>query len=77
MVLEDTSGNYAVIVYDDEQALTEASWHEWTIEFSEFSGESVMLDRIAKIYIGVGDRDNPVAGSSGKVVIDEIKLNRD
>jgi len=34
-----------------------------------------MLDRIANIYIGVGDRENPVAGSSGKVVIDEIKLD--
>lgn len=77
VVLEDTLGNDAVIVYDDEQALTEAFWHEWTIEFSEFSGEGVMLDRIAKIYIGVGDRNNPVAGSSGKVVIDEIKLNGD
>jgi len=77
VALEDTLKNDAVVAYDNEQALTEAFWHEWTIEFSEFSREGVMLDRIAKIYIGVGDRDNPVAGSSGKVVIDEIKLNGD
>ena len=44
-------------------------------ELTKTSLKHRMLDRIANIYIGVGDRENPVAGSSGKVVIDEIMLD--
>jgi hypothetical protein len=36
----------------------------------------VNLAKVKKLYIGVGDRDNPSAGSAGRLYIDDIRLTK-
>ena len=47
-------------------------WQEWNIDLEQFSG--VNLADVRKIYIGFGDRDNPVSGGAGVVYFDDIRL---
>ena len=49
-------------------------WTEWKIPFSELAG--VDLTRVSKLYIGMGDRDNPTAGGSGRIYVDDIYVAR-
>ena len=49
-------------------------WIKWTIPLSEFAG--VDLAAITRMYIGVGDRENPQAGGTGLIYIDDICLTK-
>jgi hypothetical protein len=68
VAVEDTSGNVAVVTSADGTA--RPGWNDWVIPFGDLSG--VNLSRVAMMYIGVGDRDNPTAGGTGLVFIDDI-----
>ena len=70
VALEDSAGHVAVVAYPDEAMLTADTWQEWTIAFDDFSG--VNPAAVRTIYIGVGNRDNPTAGGSGLIFIDDI-----
>jgi hypothetical protein len=70
VALEDTSGNVAVVTHPDANVVGKSGWNEWLISYSDLAG--VNLDRVAIMYIGVGDRDNPTAGGTGLVFIDDI-----
>ena len=70
VALEDSAGHVAVVAYPDETVLTADTWQEWTIAFDDFSGVNPAAMRT--IYIGVGNRDNPTAGGSGLIFIDDI-----
>ncbi|MHC4520101.1 MAG: hypothetical protein ACYTAS_16035, partial [Planctomycetota bacterium] len=70
VAIEDTAGNLQVVVHPDPAAVGAADWQEWPIPFSELSG--VNLSRVAVMYIGVGDRDNPSAAGTGILYIDDI-----
>ncbi|MHC4518400.1 MAG: hypothetical protein ACYTAS_07425, partial [Planctomycetota bacterium] len=70
VALEDTSGNVAVVPHPDPAATGRPGWTEWLIPYSELAG--VNLGRVAILYVGVGDRDNPSAGGTGLVFIDDI-----
>jgi hypothetical protein len=41
--------------------------------FSEFTASGVNLTRIKKMYIGLGDRNDPKAGGKGLIYIDDIR----
>jgi hypothetical protein len=71
LAVEDTNGHVAVATHPDPTALTSATWQEWTIPYSAFDG--IWLSGVQKIYLGVGDRDNPVPGGSGLIYIDDIE----
>jgi len=72
VVLEDTSSNVSVVEHDDVNAVTLTSWQEWNVDLADFTG--VDMNGIKKVYIGLGDRDNPVeAGGSGTIYIDDIR----
>jgi hypothetical protein len=70
VALEDTVGNVSVVEHNDASAATLTSWQEWNIPLTAFTGAD--FNSIKKVYIGLGDRDNPVVGGSGTVYIDEI-----
>jgi hypothetical protein len=78
--LEDISGpgSYAELRYgdygEDMNDIKEAEWHEWNLALSDFNDGGVNLGAIKKIYIGFGDRDNPVTGGLGIVYFDDIRL---
>ena len=70
VAVEDTSGNVAVVNSPDAGATGRSVWNAWAIPFRDLAG--VNLSRVAIMYIGVGDRDNPSAGGSGLIFIDNI-----
>ena len=70
VALEDNVGNVSVVEHNDTSAATLTSWQEWNIPLTAFTG--VDFHSIKKVYIGLGDRDNPVVGGSGTVYIDDI-----
>ena len=70
VALEDSAGSVAVASHPDEAVLTSDTWQEWVIPFGDLAG--INLSRVATLYIGVGDRDNPTAGGSGLILVDDI-----
>ena len=50
-------------------------WKQWSIPLSRFDG--VNLTRVKKLYIGVGDHENPTPTDGvGRIYIDDIRLTR-
>ncbi|MHC4518117.1 MAG: discoidin domain-containing protein [Planctomycetota bacterium] len=70
VAVEDTSGNVAVVTNPDSSATGRSGWTEWLIPHTDLAG--VNLSRVAILYIGVGDRDNPSAGGTGLIFIDDV-----
>jgi hypothetical protein len=72
VALEDSVGEVAIVPYADDTASTATNWLEWEIPLSSFAG--VNLARVKTMYIGVGDRGNPVPGGQGIIYVDDISL---
>jgi hypothetical protein len=70
VAVEDTNGNVAVVTNPDADAAIGSEWAEWVIPLADLAG--VNLSRVAIMYVGVGDRDNPTAGGTGLIYIDDI-----
>jgi hypothetical protein len=70
VAVEDASGNVAIVAHPDADIVAVADWTEWVIPFGDLAG--VDLGRVAIMYIGVGDRENPAAGGTGTILIDDI-----
>ena len=74
VAVEDSTGRLAVVSSPDPQATLADSWQQWQIPFSDLG--NVNLGSVAKVYIGVGDRDNPSAGGTGTIYVDDIGFGR-
>ena len=74
VAVEDASKKVAVVVCPDAAAVTTAKWTEWKIPLSSLTG--VNLAKVKKLYLGVGDRQNPAAGGTGRLFIDDIRVAR-
>jgi len=72
VALEDTSGKAKAVAHGNPAVTVTPIWQEWRIPLSEFSSDAVRVNSIEKMYIGVGDRDNPTAGGNGLIYIDDI-----
>ena len=70
VALEDTAGNVQVVTHPDPLATALTEWQQWQIPYAELSG--VNLGSVSAMYIGVGDRDNPTAGGTGMIYIDDV-----
>jgi len=70
VALEDNAGHVQVVNHPDPLAALLTEWQEWQIPFSSFSG--VNFNSVRAIYIGLGDRDNPTAGGTGTIYVDDI-----
>ena len=74
IAVEDSAGKVAVLTNPDPAAVLTTTWTEWKIPLSSLAG--VDAAKVKKLYIGVGDRANPVKGGTGRVYIDDIRLAR-
>ena len=74
IAVEDAAGSVAVASNPDQAVVTTEAWQEWAISLADLSG--VNLAAVQVIYVGVGDRDNPTAGGSGLIFIDDIQFGR-
>jgi hypothetical protein len=74
VALEDSAGALCAVTYPDPAATQIAQWWNWKIPLIAFSDAGVDLKAAAKLYIGVGNVDNPTAGGSGTIRIDDIQV---
>jgi hypothetical protein len=64
----------AVVNHDNPNAAQASSWTEWNIDLQEFADQGVNLANVTSITIGLGNRNNPVAGGAGMMYFDDIRL---
>jgi hypothetical protein len=70
VALEDGAGRIAAVTHPDPAATSASQWQAWQIPFDQFTG--ISLNNVSFLYIGVGDRDNPIADGQGTLYIDDI-----
>jgi len=66
----------AVVYHDDQNATQITTWTEWIIDLQAFADQGANLANVNTIAVGLGDKKNPVAGGSGTIYIDDIRLYR-
>jgi len=59
---------------DNPNAAQAEDWTEWTIDLQTFADQGINLTNVNTITIGFGNRTNPVAGGSGMMYFDDIRL---
>jgi len=71
-----TLNGSAVVNHNNPNAAQIATWIQWTIDLQAFADQGVNLVNVNTIAIGLGNKKNPVAGGSGTIYIDDIRLYR-
>jgi hypothetical protein len=71
VVLNDS----AVATDDNPNATQLSSWTEWNIDLQVFADQGVNLTNVTSITLGVGSRSNPVAGGTGMIFFDDIRVH--
>ncbi len=64
----------AVVNHDNPNAAQVDEWTQWNINLQAFADQGVNLTNVNTIAIGLGNKKNPVAGGSGTMYIDDIRL---
>jgi hypothetical protein len=64
----------AVVNHDNPDAAQTNEWTEWTIDLIRFADQGVNLPFVNTITLGLGNRNNPVAGGLGMMYFDDIRL---
>jgi hypothetical protein len=64
----------AVVTNDNPDAALATSWTAWNIDLQAFADQGVNLANVTSITLGLGNRANPVAGGSGMMYFDDIRL---
>ncbi len=75
VAVEDSAGKSKVVNHPDPNAVLSDTWQPWDIDLNDFSDAGVNIQSVRKMYIGVGDRDNPKLGGAGMLYIDDIRLH--
>jgi hypothetical protein len=76
VAVSNVTGPVAVVTNDEPGATTIDSWTEWVIPLQTFADQGINLTNVDRIAIGIGTRGSTVAGGSGKVLFDDIRLYR-
>jgi hypothetical protein len=66
----------AVVNHDNPNATQINRWTEWNIDLQAFADQGVNLANVNTIALGLGNKNNPVAGGSGTMYFDDIRLCR-
>ncbi len=61
----------AVVSHDNPDAAQITTWTQWNIDLQSFG---INLTNVNTIAIGLGNKNNPVAGGSGTMYFDDIRL---
>jgi len=64
----------AVVNHDNPNAVQITTWTQWTIDLQAFADQGVNLANVNTISLGLGNKKNPVAGGSGTMYFDDIRL---
>jgi hypothetical protein len=64
----------AVVTNDNPDATQATSWTQWNIDLQAFADQGVNLANVNTIALGLGNKNNPLAGGSGTMYFDDIRL---
>ncbi len=64
----------AVVNHDNPDAAKIGFWTQWNIDLARFADQGVNLANVNSITLGLGSRSNPIAGGSGMMYFDDIRL---
>jgi hypothetical protein len=64
----------AVVSHDNPNAVQITTWTQWTVDLQVFADQGVNLANVNTIALGLGNKKNPVAGASGTMYFDDIRL---
>jgi hypothetical protein len=64
----------AVVNNDNPDVAQAGSWTQWNIDLQAFADQGVNLANVNSITLGLGNRANPIAGGSGMMYFDDIRL---
>jgi hypothetical protein len=64
----------AVVTHDNPEAALIPTWTQWNIDLQTFADQGVNLANVDTITLGLGNRNNPVAGGTGMIYFDDIRL---
>jgi len=64
----------AVVSHDNPKAAQTATWTRWNIDLQAFADQGVNLANVNTLALGLGNKKNPVAGGSGTIYFDDIRL---
>jgi len=64
----------AVVNHDNPNAAQINKWTQWNIDLQAFADQGVNLANVNTISLGLGNKNNPLAGGSGTIYIDDIRL---
>ena len=74
IAIANTTGAPAVVNHDNPEATRLDVWTEWIIPLQAFADQGIDLTDVNTISIGFGNKANPQAGGSGKMIFDDIRL---
>jgi len=63
-----------VVNHDNPDAAQITTWTQWNIDLQAFADHGVNLANVDTIALGLGNKQNPVAGDSGVMYFDDIRL---
>jgi hypothetical protein len=66
----------AVVSHDNPDVVLVTEWTQWNIDLQAFADQGVNLANVNSITLGLGNRNNPVAGGAGMMYFDDIRLYR-
>jgi len=64
----------AVVNNDNPDAAQMGEWTRWNIDLQAFADQGVNLANVNTIALGLGNKNNPLAGGSGTMYFDDIRL---
>jgi len=64
----------AVVDHDNPDVAQITTWTQWNIDLQAFADQVVNLANVNTIALGLGNRNNPLAGGSGTMYFDDIRL---
>jgi hypothetical protein len=74
VTVQDSTNKTVTVAHPDAGAVNFTDWTEWKIPLSDLAG--VSLNKVKRLYIGVGDKANPVASGTGRVYVDDIRVTK-
>jgi hypothetical protein len=76
VAVSNSNGTPTAVYHDNPDAALIDTWTEWTIDLKLFEDQGIDLTDVDKIYLGLGDKNNPQPGGLGTMFFDDIRLYR-
>jgi hypothetical protein len=65
-----------MVTHPEPNAVLATEWQKWHIPLADLRPAGMDVAAVKTMVIGVGDRNNPKPGGTGKIYIDDIRLTK-